>query len=688
MRGFFTLLLICMFLTALPACASPDSELENQLSVVNSYMTNQDFATAEIVLKAIYEANPDNQIVINAYLNALLAQRKTTQAYQIIKCHHLETTKEGYMVRGDMAMSDGNFDSAQNNYFKALQFDPENITLKNKLAKSYRGLRCISKATQLYQEILLKDPNNLHAKLGLGYLELDKKNYEKSRCIFQNILKEKPCYKHARKGIIYTYLAQGDNLKALELLNKMPNDADIKLMKAEIYYDLGMYSDAQKNIPSKQECEECEKIKPTNITDNKTLAEIMVSNNGENLQKPEAANNKPEVYEVPEQYERSEQSERAPARPESTQPYIPDIPEHEAIMWPEASKALRATIYGNAEDLKYKIRRNEAVTITPSYSFFIQQLADEFKLNYNKFGINLAKNIEGNKNVFMEYNVIVYTSGHILGTFERLNNVTNEFRGGVQARPNEKLEYRADLGVKVFEFDNGAMITTDSWIKHYFNDDFDIKLGVKRNNIEQSYLSAVGEFLDGVFTGRAADNKFYLEFDEKLPHGFYAFERGAYGVIYAQNLITNQYGEGILGLGKLLYNNPKNKWINTFEADVVCYNSAYQYNLVNIYNKAGNLFGGYFSPGYFNANTLNLKAEGSIKKWHLNYGLKFFGGIQTSMSPDSTTPAWGLSPYVSYDLNDNITINLAYNYYNYASVQRDQFIVNAVIRGFKKHAKN
>lgn len=688
MRGFFTLLLICMFLIALPADASPDSDLDNKMNLANSYIANQDFANAEMVLQSIYEANCDNQIVIDAYVNVLLAQRKTTQAYQIIKCHHLETTKEGYMVRGDMAMKDGNFHSAENNYFKALQFDPENIILQNKLAKAYRGLKCINKATQLYYQILAKDPSNLQAKLGLAYLEMDKKNYENARCLFRKILAEKPCYKHARKGIIYTYLAQGDNLKALELLKQMPDDADIKLMKAEIYYDMGMYSDAQKNIPSKQECEECDKIKPADITENKNSNEILVNNNDKNTDKTEATPNKTDVYEAPEQYERPETSERMPARPESTQPYIPDIPEHEAIMWPEAGKALRATIYGNAEDLRYKIRRDEAITLTPSYSFFIQQLADEFKLNYNKFGMNLSKNVEGNKNVFMEYNVIIYTSGHILGTFERLNNVTNEFRGGVQARPNEKWEYRADLGVKAFEFGNGAMLTTDSWIKHYFNDNFDVKLGVKRNNIEQSYLSAVGEFVDGVFTGRAADNKFYLEFDEKLPHGFYMFQRGAYGVIYAQNLLTNQYGEGIIGLGRLLYDNPKNKWINTFEADVVCYNSAYQYNLVNIYNKAGNLFGGYFSPGYFNANTLNLKAEGRIKKWHLNYGLKFFGGIQTSMSPDSTTPAWGLSPYVSYDLNDNVTINLAYNYYNYASVQRDQFIVNAVIRGFKKHVKN
>lgn len=706
MRGFFTLILICMFLIHLPAdaenCLNPHQLLQNEncetaiktpltiedgLALANSYMTNKDFVNAEIALKPIYEENFDNQIVINAYLNCLLAQRKTTQAYQVIKCHHLETTKEGYMVRGDMAVKDRNFAAAENNYCKALQFDPENIVLKNKLAQSYRGSKCINKATQLYQQVLGKDPNNLQAKLGLGYLELDKKNFEKSRSIFRQILVEKPCYKHARKGIIYTYLAQGDNIKALELLRQMPDDADIKLMRAETYYDMGMYSDARKNIPTKEECEECERAISANITKNKSSVEILVSNNDKNLEKLETVPDKPELNEAQEPDTRSESSERSPVRHELMQPYIPDIPGHETIVWPEAGRALHATIYGNAEDLKYKIRRNQAITLTPSYTFLFQQLADEFKLDYHKFGIDVSKNTEGNKNVFMEYNVIIYTSG-TTSTITRQNNVTNEFKGGVQARPNEKWEYRADLGVKAFEFGNGAMLTTDSWIKHYFNDGFNMRLGYKRNNIEQSYLAAVGEPMDGVFTGRAADNKVYTEFEKELPYEFYIFGRGAYGAIYAQNLVTNQYTEGMIGIGRLFYNNPNNKWINTLGVDIISYNSAYQYNLLNLFNSAGKLFGGYFSPSYYNATTANLKLEGNIKKWHLSYGLKFFSGIQTAMSQDFTQQAWGLSPYVAYDLNDNICLNLAYNYYNYASVQREQFIINLVIRGFKKHAKN
>ena len=352
-------------------------------------------------------------------------------------------------------------------------------------------------------------------------------------------------------------------------------------------------------------------------------------------------------------------------------------------MWSDAKQVLNGVSTKDAEALKYKIRRDEAIAITPTYSFFFQQLADEFKLDYHKFGINVSKNVDDNKNVFMEYNNIIYSSRGRL----QLNNVTNEFRGGVQSRPNKAWEYRADLGVRAFEFGDGAMLVTDSWLKHYFDDKLSIKLGVKRINMEQSYVSAVGEPINGIFTGRAADNKFYLDIQRKLPHQFYAYVTGAYGVICAQNLPTNQYLEGLVGAGKLLYNNPRNKWINTFSADIISYNSAYQYNLLRLYNNRGQLFGGYFSPSYFNATTLNLKAEGNIEKWRLKYGLKGFGGIQTAMSPDQTTQTWGFSPYITYKINDNVSINALYSHFTYADLVRDQFIISAVIRVFNKRSK-
>lgn len=723
-------------------------KLEYQVTLANIYMADQQFKKAECILEFLYCNYPENPKITDAYLDALLAQQKTMQAYKVVKNSHLEKTSKGYMVFGDMAMKDRNYDAAGNYYFKALSLDPENIFLKNKLALAYRSLGHIRTATRLYCDVLCNAPNNLEAKIGLGYIEIEKKNFKKARKIFCDILAEKPCYKPAELGVVHSYLSNGDNLKALEILNKLPPDADIKLLKAQTYFNIGMYSDALKNIPCKRECESFTTKKTNNNTNGKRTKNLgkvagksteSCETSGLTESKMETATEKPEIMSgmdgktsaipsledetnIKPQLTKAEDSSAKPSitrettieetkgsaiesakeepsitrealeegksnmeteiilSPETNLYTVPGLPEHIYGAIPEAPILLHGEIYETTQGLKYQIKRAQALNIIPSYSLLSQQLADEFDLDYKKIGLGLSKNTVANSNVFMNYNVIIYTSGAKTG----LTNVTHEFYGGIQSRPIEKWEYRADLGVKVFEFDEGAMIISNSWIKHYFNDYFNLKLGYRRNNIEQSFLAAVGEPVNGIFTGRAADNKFYIEFEGRLPHSFYAFGRGAYGVIYAQNLTTNQYSEGMIGAGKLLYNNPKNKWINTFSMDAVCYNASYQYNLLDIYNSAGVLFGGYFSPSYYNSDTVNLKLEGNIKKLHLKYGLKSFWGVQTSISPDSTTPVWGISPYISYDLNNHISINASYSYYNYASVQRHLFMVSAVIRGFRK----
>lgn len=560
-------------------------DIKYKFALTNMYMANQNFAKAQSTIEPIYQASEKNPLITDLYLNTLLAQNKIAQAYWVIKNNNLEQTKEGYMVMGDMFMLDKNYKLANKYYATALNMVPDNLVLKNKLAESYRMMGHIEAPTQLFNQVLAQDPENLQAQLGLGSLEIDKKNYKKARSVFYKILDKNPNYRPAEIAIAQSFISSDDKMNAIEILNNISPDKETKLMKAQTYYDMNMFSNAK--------------------------------------------------------------------------------------------TALKGLISDDAGDLRYKIKRDNALTITPSYTLFLQQLANEFNLDYYKFGLNVSENIKKNTNVFMDYNVYVYSSG----AQYYYTNVVNEFIVGATGRPVEKWEYRADLGVKAFQF-GGAMLNTDSWIKHYFNDRFNLKLGFQRNNIEQSYMSAVGEPINGVFTGRSAYNKLYLEYEKKLPRQFYSFGRSAYGLIYSSNMETNQYWEFMLGAGKLLYNNPKNKWINKFLADIVTYNMGYQYNQLEYYTSSGELFGGYFSPSYFNATTLNLKAEGNIKKWGLKYGVKGFGGIQTAITPDKITPTWGYSPYITYDISDNVSINASYNHFDYADLKRDIFMFSAVIRFF------
>lgn len=328
-----------------------------------------------------------------------------------------------------------------------------------------------------------------------------------------------------------------------------------------------------------------------------------------------------------------------------------------------------------ANDLKTKIKRESAITFTPTYSFLNQQLAEEYDLDYNKFGIRVSKNIEGNKELFAEYNEYLYSTG---GTVYR--SMITEFLGGISSRPIPKFEYNTNIGVKIAQFGHGNMIITDSYLKYYTNDNANFKLGFYRNNLIQTYLSAVGKVIDGNYVGRVSNNRLYLDFNTKLPYKLYGFGRGTFGIMTGQNLPTNLYTEGMLGVGKVLYKNDKNNWLQKADFNVNTFNTAYQYNLLNIYSKNGSEYGGYFSPSYYNATVGQLKLDGNIKKWHLKYSLSGFAGVQTAMSQDFTRLTWGVIPSVSYEVNNNISLNFMYDFYKYASVCRHLFEFYATIR--------
>lgn len=574
----------------------PKSEYKFELSGL--YMANKDFAKARVLLKDLYNENSNDPKIIKAYLDSLMAQDKLSEALCLVQKHHLEFTKQGATIKGDISMKNKDYRAARRNYAIAVNADRKDDILKNKLAQSYRMSKEPENAAQIYYNILSKDPSNKDAKVGMGYLSIDQKNYQQARNTFEQILAKNPNYRPAKMGVANSYIANGDNLQTLSTLRDIPSDDEIKFLEAQTYYKMGMLSDAK--------------------------------------------------------------------------------------------QVLKGVITQDAEDLKYKIKRDEAIAVTPSYTYFNQILAQEFKLNYHRVGVNVAQGIPKNLNIFTDYNMYTYSSGKFVfqpgDQQNQFNNVTNEVRLGVKGRPEEKNEFRADIGSKFFQFNQGYMLNTDTWIKHHYNDKFNLKLGFWRNNVEQSYLSAVGLPVNNVLTGQVADNRSYLEYEYRLPKQFYSFGRSSYGVMKGKDITTNPYLEEMFGIGRLLYNNPDQLGINNVNLDFVSYNSGYRYNLLNIYDNAGNLYGGYFSPSYFSADTLNIKIEGRGTKF--KYGVKSFGGAQYAINPVKRTSTWGIAPYLSYDFNDNVSANLYYNYFNYADMQRHVFMANVVIRGFKRRAKS
>lgn len=693
MRRIFILIIICLLSTPGHTEALLLKKNYKQISTENAIKAakNNDYVSAIAIVEDLISKYPKDLDLVKIALEYSIASENWDKA--IIyndKLLNFEPKSECLLNQGGFLYSKKlDFACASKYYEKLVEYHPK-LAYKKELANMYMENREFEKAlcfleslynscpednevVQAYLKSLLalkrtKDAywliqkhklgNTKEAFLVLGDLAMDDECYDAAGNYYRTALRFDPKDLNYKNKLAYSYrMADCDKCAAAlyrEVLNEDANNLDARLGLGYLEIDKKNFKCARQIFESILSANPCYRpaqiaIADSYIENDERFAALEVL--GQLIPDEESTVKKAQIY-------------------------------YDMNMLTDSKDVLGQSYSTDAKDLKYKIRRDDAITITELYSFFFQKLSEQYKLDYHKFNTHVSQNVKRNAQIFMDYNVIVYSSGRL----NQDNNVVNEFRTGVMGHPTEKWAYRADIGVKSFEF-GGGMINTDSWIQHFFSDKFNLKVGYLRDNIEQSYLSAVGEYLDGVFTGRAANNKFYVDYNAILPNQFYTFGRAAYGVITAQNLITNQYYEGMIGIGRHVYDNSRNKWINTVDMDITSYNSGYQFDLLKIYDSTGQLFGNYFSPTYFNANTLNIKAEGNVKPWRLKYGLKVFGGIQTAVTPDQTTPAWGVSPYITYDINDNVSIYALFNHFTYADLNRDQFIISAVIRGFNNHAK-
>ena len=357
-------------------------------------------------------------------------------------------------------------------------------------------------------------------------------------------------------------------------------------------------------------------------------------------------------------------------------------------MLSDAKKVLSGMITKDAEALKYQIAHDEAITITPSYKFVNNIFIDVSDLDYDEFGLNVTQGTRNNLKLFADCNIYHYDSGKLLcenlGGHNELSNVTTELKLGVIGRPKEKFDFNSNIGAKIFQFNQGYMINTDSWVRRYLNDKSSLKFGIYRDNLEQTYVSAVGTIINGVFTGQVAKNKLYFVYEHSFPNQIYSFADFGVGRMTAKNLSGNNFLEGTFGLGRLMYNNPNNKWVNTVNFDVTSYNIGYAKNNFLVLCGQNSSYGGYYCPNFFTANTAGVKIEGNIKKIKLRYGFKFTGGYQYN-------PAAGqikyfskylltYYPYINWEINDHTNLKLYYIQSNLADIIRNIIGFNMVFK--------
>ena len=146
-----------------------------------------------------------------------------------------------------------NTDKAIRYYEQALLFDPDNVSVKFKLARVYKQTNLVSKALPLLRSICEKDLNPAYIAeiLNVLYLESD----------FEGVVEfyQKPIVHNSTNAKIHfyagaSYLALGDTVKARELYQKSlqydKSDYNIVFSCANLLFDEGKYKEAAQTILS------------------------------------------------------------------------------------------------------------------------------------------------------------------------------------------------------------------------------------------------------------------------------------------------------------------------------------------------------------------------------------------------------------------------------------------------------
>lgn len=371
--------------------------------------------------------------------------------------------------------------------------------------------------------------------------------------------------------------------------------------------------------------------------------------------------------------------------------YILALSKTDKLSDTDEKKIVKALIYAvlnmmnSAEDLikdvenpvidtyKGSLHRENMFEITPFWGILAQDLSDEYDLDYQKWGFNASKNINNGK-AKLDYKLINYSNSNHF--FE--DCLSNYIRVNYNQRPNPNLEYSASLGGKFFQNSGNPLIIGDIWGKYHINDNIDIKAGFSREAVEQSYITAVGNFVDGEFMGRATTNKVFADVNFKLKKDYYASVRGVGGCVDGTNLPVNFGYSVYINIGKRLYNNPHNPYIQKIDADLTTYNLGYGKNLLSITGNNGTTVGGYFSPKYYNATAFNIRFEGQYKR--LSYGLKGFLGEQISTDNNTMSPTFGVSPFIKIKINNRLYLKTTYTLSEFADIRCNLFTIGLILR--------
>lgn len=131
-----------------------------------------------------------------------------------------------YQMTGDQQLSADMARKARETFEDLLEQDPENSSLKNKLAMTLIVTETPMAGVQLLRQVLAEDPNNREAILNLGVLAIQSKQFDRAEERFEKLLELDSSDHEALFYVGVAYAEGGKASEARRVFEKLINETD------------------------------------------------------------------------------------------------------------------------------------------------------------------------------------------------------------------------------------------------------------------------------------------------------------------------------------------------------------------------------------------------------------------------------------------------------------------------------
>lgn len=232
------------------------------------YLNQKEFDKALSAFNQAIQLKPDDTQLRLKLGMAYIALKNYGQAKNILlQLKSLEPQNPVILENlGDIYFYSSDFAYSLNYYICAFNIKPS-TELTFKMAQSYHFSGNINNAENLYKNLVQIPEFKIRGLLGLGQINIIKANYKTAKSYFEQVLILAPGNQEAQAGIATIYIAEGNNLKAITMLNNLEQRDNVRYQLALAYTKIRRYDLALKALENNS-------VKESNILKNEINTEI------------------------------------------------------------------------------------------------------------------------------------------------------------------------------------------------------------------------------------------------------------------------------------------------------------------------------------------------------------------------------------------------------------------------------